>query len=522
MRHIPVILLLAQSAWCLGQNQPPAITITGTSFDPETSSITVEYDLADAEGDPSTVWLRASSNGGSHYDLAVVDVVGDAGPGITPGTGRTIVWHFTEPIDLESTVIMVVADDGHIPHIQDMVDQVTEESVAGLLNAVAIPRHHTNHPAGLASVRDTMAHAFQTAGLELILHDAVHAGVTVPNVIGRHPGLLNDGQCSIVDGHYDAVTNTPGADDNATGVVGTLEAARILAQYTFRNSLRFVGFAFEEQGLIGSGQYVQSAIPSWETITGVLNLEMVGFYSEEPGSQNVPAGFELLFPDAVADIAADDYRGNFLTVVGNTASQPLIDTYLDACDQYVPELRRIPLTVPGTGLIAPDLRRSDHSRFWDAGLPALMLTDGSEFRNPNYHQPADAPATVHIGFLTNCVKATVAAAAMLAEPIHAGWDVRPLTVVGLGEHHHAFPCTATATPQPVQGVLQLELGDCAPTRITARLFDANGRLFATRHIIHGGGPQRHTIPIEEMASGSYLLVLESVGASETLPLMIQR
>ena len=67
---------------------------------------------------------------------------------------------------------------------------------------------------------------------------------------------------------------------------------------------------------------------------------------------------------------------------------------MNAVDTYVPDLRSVPLSVPGNGQIAPDLRRSDHARFWDANIPALMLTDASEFRNTNYHTPADRKSVV--------------------------------------------------------------------------------------------------------------------------------
>ena len=90
----------------------------------------------------------------------------------------------------------------------------------------------------------------------------------------------------------------PGADDNGTAIAGMLEAMRILSGFSFRNSLRFIGFDLEEPGLKGSIRYVSSSIPDYEEIGGVLNMEMIGYTCEEPNCQTVPFGFNLLFPEA--------------------------------------------------------------------------------------------------------------------------------------------------------------------------------------------------------------------------------
>jgi Zn-dependent M28 family amino/carboxypeptidase len=65
--------------------------------------------------------------------------------------------------------------------------------------------------------------------------------------------------------------------------------------------------------------------------------------------------------------------------------------------------------------MAPVLRRSDHAGFWDAGIPALMLTDTSEFRNPNYHLATDTIGTLNIDFITLVARAATATLASLAK-----------------------------------------------------------------------------------------------------------
>lgn len=505
------------------QNLAPTVHITQVLVDEGAGTVSVLYDLADAENDLCTVRFQASLDGGATFAVDVSNVSGDIGPGRSPGNGLGIIWAFDNIPNIYEATVQLIADDGNTPDIQLMVDAVTEARMAELIDHVAIPRHHTAAVAGINAIRDTLINAFTANGLEVVTQNVTYLGGTVPNVIGRQPGLEDATRTYIVDAHYDAVVNTQGADDNASGVAATLEIARILSRYRFKHSLRYIGFSFEELGLVGSGQYVQNGIPAWETIAGVLNMEMIGYYSETPNSQVMPNGFSILFPAATADLEADEYRGNFLTIVGNAASDPLIASFVEATDTYVPNLRRIPLSVPGNGQIAPDLRRSDHSRFWDAGIPALMLTDGSEFRNSNYHTPADVPATVDIPFLTRSTKAVLAAAAMLAEPLNAGADTYALNqLVGSPEHLHELPCAAEVFPNPVQDVIKIRLGACSGQRITARLFDVRGQRLAGRDLFPNGSQEVFELPVKDLAPGTYLLVLQSGESSSTLKVEVAR
>jgi hypothetical protein len=506
-----------------GQNLAPTVSITQVVVDEGAGTVAVTYDLADNEGDLCTVSFRVSVDGGATFAADVTQVGGDIGAGIAPGSGRTISWTAVGIPNIYEATVRVIADDGNIPDIQTMVDAVDQARLAQRLGHIAIPRHHSAHAGGIADIRDTLIANFTAAGLDVTTQNVTFLGGTVPNVIGRQTGVVSEATTYIVDAHYDAVTNTAGADDNASGVVATLEIAHILSRYSFKKSIRYIGFSFEELGLVGSGQYVQSGIPAWETIAGVLNMEMIGYYSDQPNSQAMPNGFDVLFPAASADLAADDYRGNFLTVVGNTLSQPLINVYLLATDTYVPDLRRIALAVPGNGQIAPDLRRSDHARFWDANMQALMLTDGSEFRNSNYHTPADVPATIDLAFLTNCTKATLAATALLAEPINAGEDTYALSqIVGTPEHLHELPCKAEVYPNPARDVVNVRLGGCTGHRVTARLFDLRGNQITGRDLFPTGDKDVFELPVKGVAQGTYLLVLQVGESSTTLKVEVER
>ena len=120
----------------------------------------------------------------------------------------------------------------------------------------------------------------------------------------------------------------------------------------------------------------------------MISLEMLGYTDHRPGSQQLPPHLKGLYPDV----------GDFIGVVGNEASKPL----LAAATAGLKRVAGLPvqtLAVPGDGTLLPVTRLSDHASFWDRGLPALMITDTSFFRNPHYHQPTDAPATLDYPFL---------------------------------------------------------------------------------------------------------------------------
>jgi hypothetical protein len=498
-----------------GQNMPPVVTITEVSVDESAKTVSITYDLADPDGNLCAVSLGISLDGGETFLVEDGSINGEVGVDISPGQQKEITWNWNTIPDIWQVRVRVLAEDGFIPDIQAMVDQVDSARLLSLLHTIAIPRHHNAHAAGLNAVKDTVLGTFNSLGFQTTQQPVFFQGANIPNILARQPGLNDEAATLIIDGHYDGVAGTPGADDNATAVVAMMEIARILAPYHFRKSLRYIGFSFEEQGLIGSQAYVNSGIRPYENLEGTLNLEMIGYYSEEPNSQQLPAGFEFLFPNAVQTIQNNQFKGDFITVVGNQNSQPLINAYLQASDLYVPDLKYIPLAVPGNGQIAPDLRRSDHSRFWDAGYQALMLTDGSEFRNKNYHTPADTIGSLNMTFLARVTQATLATAAMLAEPIQAGMDVFDLSTLVSTHHHLSFPCEVQVHPNPARDELRIQLGHCFDERLSLRLFTLDGREVLFRALNPASESELYTFPLPVLPSGSYLLVLDEGHSSYT-------
>lgn len=523
MKILLTLHLLFLSVHVLAQNSAPSVSIGNVSLDAVEQRITVSYQLSDEQNDACNVWFKYSTDGGEYYAVAPSsELSGDVGAGISSGS-RSIVWDYSAYADeIFGMRISIVASDGHPMSIADMVDQVSETELLENLEAIVGIRHFNAAPMHLEQVRTYIENKFEDAGLQTERHGFTQSGTAMNNIIGRKAGLADEAITYIVDAHFDGVSNSPGADDNGSAVAGVLEILRILSQHDFEHSIRFIGFDAEELGLIGSQRYVQNGIKPYEDIQGVLNFEMIGYYSDEPNTQQLPAGFGTLFPVAAQAITADEFRGNFLTVVGNTASNPLTTAFISASETYVPVLKNIVTEVPGTGTIAPDLRRSDHARFWDAGKQALMLTDGANFRNFNYHTPGDTIGTLNLTFMANVVKATLATVAVLAKPISVGEDNYDLSVLSVHDHghEHSFPAELNIYPNPTDGLLTLQTISKHFFRARVEIYDLNGRQLMRKVLEIGAGSNLSQLDVSELPSGTYMMVLYASESTASLSVVV--
>lgn len=182
--------------------------------------------------------------------------------------------------------------------------------------------------------------------------------------------------------HYDSVLGSPGADDNASAVAALIELARLLRGASPRRTIRLVAFVNEEPpffyfGDMGSRVYARAARARDDDIRLMLSLEMLGCYSDAPGSQRYPPLLRRFYPD----------RGNFIAFVSNLRSRRQLREAVAAfraCSAFPCESLAAPAIVPGVAW-------SDHSSFWRAGYPAVMVTDTAFYRNPHYHSPLDTP-----------------------------------------------------------------------------------------------------------------------------------
>lgn len=240
---------------------------------------------------------------------------------------------------------------------------------------------------------------FRHAGLAVALDDFSYMGERFVNVIAR-PNAI-DVPRLIVGAHVDTVPGTPGADDNASGLAVMLEAAHVVATTLPQAPVEFVGFNLEEFSMVGSAHYASTLKRNRTSIIGMVSLEMVGF-TESQGLQRYPLFLKQVYPPV----------GNFIGLIANRRSQDLLTSFVKAM-RAVPDLPVETVVLPANGWLIPESRLSDHSPFWDAGYPALLITDTAFLRNPHYHQPTDTIETLDLAFVTRVCQGLVEAIAAL-------------------------------------------------------------------------------------------------------------
>jgi len=456
MTSLLLILLVCSAGITFAQNQAPQITNYNLSV--AGSVLTIQYDLFDLENDEVFISFHVKNNEEITYSINTSNATGDLN-WITPGTGKSIEWDFSDELPYSGDyTIKLVAEDTIEIDIQSIVNQVDSNNLKSDLEFIEGIRHRNTGPVHLQETRDFIEQRFTDYGLNVAIQDFDFGTYTGKNYIGTKTGTTDDEYIYICDAHYDSQTNTPGADDNGSGVVGFLEAARILSNYNFKKTIKFIGFDLEEAYLIGSTAYVEENISQEEQIAGVLNFEMIGYFSEEPNTQSLPAGFNLLFPVQYAEIENNSFRGDFIGNFGVVNQNDWEMAYDNAAETYVPELKVITFIAPENWeTVAPDLGRSDHGPFWQAGHPAVMLTGTAEFRNPNYHLPGDTIGTLNFAFMSNVVKAAVATLAEEAE-IHNSSFVEEsinITLTSISENRSLK--NLQAFPNPTNGILNISV-----------------------------------------------------------------
>lgn len=260
-------------------------------------------------------------------------------------------------------------------------------------------RHHVQELAATPRPPRSPAHRraveyirtwFQVAGFTVDEQEFELTGIDGLNLLTRPLPEHSPLPLVIVGAHYDSIPHSPGADDNASGVAALLELAawlgpRLSEAPSWNARLLLAAYDLEEYGLLGSQHHSEEV---GGVVRGMISLEMLGYTDSRPGSQKLPAHLAPLYPDV----------GNFIGIVGNQASRRFLEE-ATAGLRAVQDLHVESLIVPGKGEMLPESRLSDHASYWDAGQPALMITDTSFFRNPHYHQTSDTPATLDYAFL---------------------------------------------------------------------------------------------------------------------------
>jgi Zn-dependent M28 family amino/carboxypeptidase len=233
------------------------------------------------------------------------------------------------------------------------------------------------------------------------------AKLPLSNVEAVLEGTTRGAEIVVVGAHFDTVAGCPGAHDNATGVAAVLELARRFSGRRQPRTIHFVAFVNEEPPFfqtehMGSAVYANAARSRGDRVVGMLSLETMGYYSEEQGSQRYPAPIATVYPDV----------GNFIGFVANVTSARLLWRARRAFKRrtsFPLQAAAVPAAIPGVGW-------SDHWAFWQAGYPAMMVTDTAPFRYPWYHTADDTPEKIDYERLAQVVDGLEAVIEFIAIP----------------------------------------------------------------------------------------------------------
>lgn len=260
----------------------------------------------------------------------------------------------------------------------------------------------------LRKVAQRLTDTFIHLGYEVTQQPVPYKQTHHLNVIARPKGSIDyppGGPILVVGAHYDTVSGSPGADDNASAVGGLMEMARLLADNP-PAGLRLAAFCPEEPPAyrtkrMGSYIYAGSLKEAGVRLTGMICLEMIGYFTDEPGSQSYPVPFmNLIYPG----------EGNFIAIVGNIRSTNWT--------RKVKKAFRTGTDLPVETLNAPAIMVgidfSDHWSFNRHGYPAVMVTDTAFYRTPYYHLPTDLPQTLDFIRAAKVVDGVTAAVRLLA------------------------------------------------------------------------------------------------------------
>ncbi len=196
------------------------------------------------------------------------------------------------------------------------------------------------------------------------------------------------GKVVVIGAHYDVCGKQDGADDNASGVTGLLELARMLKGEKLRYRVELVAYSLEEPPYfrtesMGSYIHAKSLVDQKANVYGMISLEMIGYFNDSKNSQTYPAGF-------LKHIYGN--KGNYITLVKKFGSGSFARKFCRTFKR-VKSMKTSKFSAPGS---LEGIDYSDHQNYWKFGYSAIMITDTAFFRNKNYHEDTDTMETLDL------------------------------------------------------------------------------------------------------------------------------
>lgn len=307
-------------------------------------------------------------------------------------------------------------------------------------------------------------------------------GSTGENVIAVKTGLVHPDRKVVICGHYDALpggpVNAPAADDDGSGTCSVLEAMRVLAPFSFENSIVFALWDEEEQGKVGSAYYAGVAAANDDTLLAVINMDAIAYDGDGDGLLRIhtrPTANSLAIKDT-ALMVNTAYGLNLNIAINN-----------------------------------PGATYSDHASFWTEGYGAiLVIEDFDNDGNPHYHTPTDLLQYMDLPYWQDLTRLSIATTAVFAVPVNG-----PSSVTGTENPPSLSSLSVYPNPATHEAKLWFELRHAGGVRAT--LVDAMGR---TVQVIAQGrlsaGTHQLTLPMAQLVAGTYLVRVEADGAVRTV------
>ena len=255
-------------------------------------------------------------------------------------------------------------------------------------------------PEGIEAAGAYVASVLSRTRAVVSFQDYRAGGRTTRNVVARFGPAA--GPLTVVGAHYDVYGSLPGADDNASGVAGLLEIARLLDARTLARPVELAFYSTEEPPFfasaeMGSAVHARSLRERDVAVEAMIGLEMIGYFTpKQPFSTLL---LTLIYPT----------RGNFIAVVGRWQDRGLA-LRLKRSFRGATSVPAVSYT--GPVLFGSDL--SDHRNYWAAGIPAVMVTDTAFWRNRNYHTATDVPESLDYDSMAGVVDGVLAAVVHLS------------------------------------------------------------------------------------------------------------
>jgi hypothetical protein len=240
------------------------------------------------------------------------------------------------------------------------------------------------HPTGSNEINELKKYLFNELSklqINVSYHQWIFDDISGENIVGTIGGEKSSNNVIIVCAHYDTVEISPGADDDGSGVAAILMMASILSQYTFNSSIKFILFSGEEQGLLGSKEYVKEIIENDVNIIGVLALDKIGY-------------------------AETKEQGSIIRHHADPSSNWMVDISENISNEFKDEI----------GLEIQRLSfdsSSDHKSFVDEGFSGSNFVEYD--LNPYYHTSEDLLKNMNISYLKKVCQLSICIITSIAE-----------------------------------------------------------------------------------------------------------